>query len=239
MIVTLFIGVDTITGQSKEDKHPSSITKSASVKHQETAAVHKQSSLLSHKILNVPLINQLSEPDLYNGCEVTSLAMILNYSGYHITKNELAENIKTVPLTYQNNLKGNPNEGFVGDMDDGPGLGVYNGPIYDLAKKYAGNKVENLTGSLFTELLKKVNDGEPVWVITTTTMAPVSDFEEWKTPQGTIKITYNEHSVVMTGYDARSIYINDPYGEKNKKVDRTSFEKAWKQMGKQAIVIEK
>lgn len=165
--------------------------------------------------------------------------MILNYNGYHVTKNELADNIKTVPLNDQNNLKGNPNVGFVGDMDDGPGLGVYNGPIYDLARKYAGNRVVNLTGSTFNDLLKKVSHGEPVWIITTSTYAPVSDFEKWNTPQGTIMITYDEHSVVITGYDDHSVYINDPYGSKNKKVARTSFEKAWKQMGKQAIVIKK
>ena len=64
--------------------------------------IHKTKS----KILNVPLINQLDAPRLYNGCEVTSLAMVLNYNGYYVTKNELANNIKTVPLTYPNGLKG-------------------------------------------------------------------------------------------------------------------------------------
>ena len=83
--------------------------------------------------------------------------MILNYNGYHVTKNELANNIKTVPLTYSNGLKGNPNEGFVGNMENGPGLAVYNGPIYDLAKKYAGSKVVNLTNDPFTDLLKRVS----------------------------------------------------------------------------------
>lgn len=180
----------------------------------------------------------MSAPRLYNGCEVTSLAMLLNYSGYHVTKNELAEDIKTVPLNEPGNKKGNPNVGFVGDMVDGPGLGVYNGPIYDLTKTYAGDKAVNLTGSTFTDLLKKVNQGMPVWIITTTTFAPVSVFEKWDTPQGIINITFSEHSVVITGYDEESIYINDPYGYKNRKVDRTNFEKAWVQMGSQAVTIE-
>ncbi|WP_256236333.1 C39 family peptidase [Bacillus sp. EB600] len=191
------------------------------------------------KILDVPLINQLTAPKLYNGCEVTSLAMILNYNGYHVTKNELANNIARVPLTYQNGLKGNPNVGFVGNMEVGPGYAVYNGPIYNLAKKYAGNEVVNLTNQPFTDLLVRVSQGEPVWIITTETFSPVSEFKQWKTPQGSMSITFSEHSVVITGYDANYIYINNPYGQKNQRLNRSSFERAWEQMGKQAIVIEK
>ena len=89
----------------------------------------------------------MDPPKLYNGCEVTSLAMILNYSGYSVTKTELANEVKRVPLQYENGLKGNPNDGFVGDMENGPGLSVYHGPIYDLAHSYAGNKAVDLTGS--------------------------------------------------------------------------------------------
>jgi uncharacterized protein YvpB len=46
------------------------------------------------------------------------------------------------------------------------------------------------------------------------------------------------HSVVMTGYDQESIYLNNPYGTKNQKVDKDNFIKSWQQMGSQAIVIE-
>lgn len=190
------------------------------------------------KLLDVPLIRQMDPPFLHNGCEVTSLAMILNYSGIKVTKNELANQIQTVPFTYSNGLKGNPNVGFVGDMANGPGYAAYNGPIFKLAAKYAGEKADNLTGSPFTDLLKQVARGRPVWIITTVEFAPVSDFETWDTPQGKMQITYSEHSVVITGYDQDSIYINDPYGDKNKKLNRVAFEKAWEQMGKQAIVIE-
>ena len=108
-----------------------------------------------------------------------------------------------------------------------------------MAKKYAGNEVVNLTNQPFTDLLVRVSQGEPVWIITTETFSPVSEFKQWKTPQGTMSITYSEHSVVITGYDANYIYINNPYGQKNQRLNRSSFERAWEQMGKQAIVIEK
>lgn len=222
--------------QTKQQAKPQPAKKQQRAKPQ---PIQQQPVLAESKILDVPLINQLDPPELYNGCEVTSLAMILNYNGYNVSKNELANNIATVPLTYENGLKGNPNEGFVGNMQEGPGYAVYNGPIYDLARKYAGNKAVNLTNCSFSDLLMKISQGEPIWIITTETFAPVSDFEEWDTPQGTINISFSEHSVVITGYDENYIYINNPYGQKNERLDRNSFEEAWEQMGRQAVVIEK
>jgi uncharacterized protein YvpB len=224
---------------AKEAAAKEQAAKEAAAKQQAAQAAQAAAKLQASKILDVPLITQMSAPNLYNGCEVTSLAMILNYSGYHVTKTDLANNIARVPLTYQNGLKGNPNVGFVGNMEVGPGYAVYNGPIYNLARKYAGDEVVNLTNHPFTDLLARVDQGEPVWVITTSSFAPVSDFKTWKTPQGTIRITFSEHSVVITGYDANYIYINNPYGQKDQRVNRSSFEKTWVQMGSQAIVIEK
>jgi uncharacterized protein YvpB len=190
-------------------------------------------------VLNVPLLKQMDAPRLYNGCEVTSLAMLLNYHGIDVTKNELADNIKRVPLKYKDGKYGNPNVGFVGNMEDGPGLGVYHEPIFQLAKSYAGNRVEDLTHQSFYSLIKKVAQGEPVWIITTSSFAPVAPLQTWKTPQGPVGVTFKMHSVVITGYDNDHIYINDPYGGKNKKVDRENFVKAWEQMGSQAVVIKK
>ncbi|MDQ1147504.1 uncharacterized protein YvpB [Bacillus sp. SORGH_AS 510] len=205
----------------------------------EVKITNTEPSTPDHILLDVPLLNQMDAPKLYNGCEVTSLAMILNYHGVKVTKNELAENIKTVPLTYNNGQKGNPNAGFVGNMAKGPGLGVYNGPVLELAQKYVGDRAVNLTNHSFDEVLEKVGQGLPVWIITTSTFAPVSVFQKWDTPQGKIDITFSEHSVAITGYDETHIYINDPYGVKNRKLNRESFIKAWEQMGKQAIVIVK
>jgi uncharacterized protein YvpB len=187
-------------------------------------------------LLNVPLLNQLDAPQLYNGCEVTSLAMLLHYRGIMVSKNELATKITRVPLLYQDGTNGNPNIGFVGNMEDGPGLGVYHRPIFQLAKSYA-SKVEDLTKQPFSTVMEQLAQGSPVWVITTTTFAPTTEIENWKTPQGTVDITYKMHSVVITGYDKDNIYINDPYGSKNKKVNKENFIKAWEQMGSQAIVL--
>ncbi|KRM95285.1 YvpB like protein [Liquorilactobacillus aquaticus DSM 21051] len=189
--------------------------------------------------LDVPLLNQLDDPTLYNGCEVTSLAMLLNYYGVDVTKNELGEKIKTVPMDYDNGQHGNPNVGFVGDVTGAdPGLGVYHGPITDLAKKYS-DKVRDITGQSFDNVIQELEKGHPVWTITTASFAAVDDFQDWDTPQGKIKITFSEHSVVITGFDRKNnlIYINNPYGKKNQAVSWSDFEEAYDQMGKQAVYI--
>ncbi len=201
----------------------------------DTPEIAEDKKEVEEMLLDVPLLNQMDSPRLYNGCEVTSLAMILNYKGIQVTKNQLAEEITSVPLQYRNGEYGNPNSGFVGNMENGPGLGVYHEPIVELAKKYL--EAADLTNSSFDQLVTEVANGNPVWVITTSTFAPVSEFQTWQTPDGTVDITYKMHSVVMTGYDASSIYINNPYGTKNQKVDRESFIEAWEQMGKQAVVL--
>lgn len=197
----------------------------------------KSIHLPSEKILDVPLFNQMDAPRLYNGCEVTSLAMMLNYRGMPVSKNELATKITRVPLKYSDGKNGNPNVGFVGNMEDGPGLGVYHRPIFKLAQSYMNNSVEDLTKKPFSVVIEKLAQGAPVWVITTTTFAPTTEIKNWTTPQGTVDITFKMHSVVVTGYDQENIYINDPYGAKNKKVNKANFIKAWEQMGSQAIVI--
>jgi uncharacterized protein YvpB len=194
-------------------------------------------AVIHETILDVPLLNQMDPPRLKSGCEVTSLAMLLNYKGIPVTKNQLAEEIPRVPFKYLTGEYGNPNVGFVGNMENGPGLGVYHGPLVALARNYVQERAVDLTNQPFDVLLKEVAAGNPVLVITTKTFAPVSDFQTWQTPQGPIDVTYSMHSVVITGYDPAHIYINNPYGTKNQQVERDSFIKAWEQMGKQAIVI--
>jgi len=87
-------------------------------------------------------------------------------------------------------------------------------------------------------LYQFIDRGSPVWVIANTKFQklPSSEFHIWNTKSGKIAITYREHSVLITGYDERYIYVNDPlYYRKNRAVSRKNFEAAWGQMGKQAI----
>lgn len=203
---------------------------------------HEIVKIKDRVLLDAPVIKQF--PELPRGCEVTSLAMLLQYKGIDTNKMTLADEIKknAVPLKKEggNIFWGHPNDGFIGDMYSygNPGLGVYHKPIKELAEKYLPGQVIDLTGKEFSELMIFLSLNIPVWIITNTTYRelPDSAFEKWNTPAGEIDITYKEHSVLITGYDEKNIYFNDPItGIKNKFMNKEDFLKAWRQMGSQAV----
>lgn len=190
-------------------------------------------------LLSIPFIQQ--KPELPRGCEVTSLAMLLNYAGVPVSKMELAEKIDKVPFE-KNGLRGDMNEGFVGDMYSmqNPGLGVYANPIYRLANQYLPDRIIDLTNQPIESLYERIDQGAPVWVITNYKFKklPESDFLTFHTGNGAMQVTYSEHSVVLTGYSEEFVFLNDPLAaEPNTKVNRRDFEEAWRQMGSQAISV--
>lgn len=188
--------------------------------------------------LNVPLENQM--PDLPNGCEVTSLSMLMNYYGIKVSKNELAETIQHVDsFTDGGKYRGNPHQGFVGHMTiANAGWCVYNEPLYNVARKYTSH-IENITGSDFLSLLKLVSTGYPVMIITTTTFNKVNNMQTWDTNTGKVNVTPSSHACVITGYSKpkKVVYVNNPYGYKNQPVNWKNLQASYNQQGRQALYI--
>lgn len=188
--------------------------------------------------LNVPLENQM--PDLPNGCEVTSLSMLMNYYGIKVSKNELAETIQHVDsFTDGGKYRGNPHQGFVGYMTiANAGWCVYNEPLYNVARKYTSH-IENITGSDFLSLLKLVSNGHPVMIITTTTFNKVNNMQTWDTNTGKVNVTPSSHACVITGYSKpkKVVYVNNPYGYKNQPVNWKNLQASYNQQGRQALYI--
>ncbi|WP_413307030.1 Ig-like domain-containing protein [Bacillus sp. 1P10SD] len=204
-----------------------------------TISMFVPSTTKAATLLNAPLIYQL--PELKNGCEVTSLAMLLQYRGINVSKMTLANQVKKDPTPYHKVGStiywGNPNTGFVGDITGNSiGYSVYHGPVYQLASQYT-NMID-LTGNSFDVISKQLDSGNPVWVITTSTFdtVPSSQWQTLQTPTGPISMTFHEHSVLLTGYDNNYVYFNDPLANiKNRRVSRTAFIRGWEQFGKQAM----
>ncbi|MDQ0972317.1 uncharacterized protein YvpB [Neobacillus niacini] len=222
----------TTTSDSNPDVLTSDNT-SMSVDHAQNV-----SQVQNGKIVDVPHIQQM--PELPRGCEVTSLAMLLQYAGVSVDKMTLANEITTIPFRDSNGLRGNPNVGFVGDIYsfDNPGYGVYHAPIAALAETYLPGRIIELTGGSIDSVYNMIDNGSPVWVITNSRFSqlPESEFTTWQTSSGEIQISYREHSVLVVGYDENNVYINDPLADQPyTAVSKDSFEDSWIQMGKQAI----
>lgn len=195
------------------------------------------------KILDVPLIKQ--NPELKYGCEVTSLAMLLQYAGFEIDKLELAyqvpkDNSKLIQSESENIIRwGDPNKGFVGDMTGKQkGYAVYDKPLEELMRKFLGYKTLNLTGKSFNSLLKQIDNDKPVIVWTTGDYQLPDRWESWKygNSEEIIKTPLDLHVVVLVGYDGRNVYLNDPLsGVKAQKVRKQTFINSWKALEKRAL----
>jgi uncharacterized protein YvpB len=203
-----------------------------------TVVVYQKEPILKESILlSVPAIMQF--PELPRGCEVTSLAMLLNFAGVPVDKLTLANEITKVPYLSEG-YYGNPHQGFVGNMFtyNEPGLAVYHEVIEELANQYLPNQIVNISGDNFSSVQKKLNEGKPVWVIIGSTYAflPEEHWETWNTKEGEIKITRKVHSVLVTGYDETTVYFNDPFfPDQNRSADFKDFLTSWTQFGSQAI----
>jgi uncharacterized protein YvpB len=192
-------------------------------------------------VLDVPIIKQ--NPELKYGCEVTSLAMVLQYAGVRVDKLTLARQIKKDLDPKVRNRRGdilswgNPADGFVGDMTGKTsGYAVYDGPIADLMEQYLPERAINLTGQPFDELLKYVANKRPVVVWTTGDYRLPDRWESWKHGGQTIRTPLDLHAVVLVGFDERHVYINDPLsGKKAHKVPTHQFIDSWIALKKRAV----
>ncbi len=201
-------------------------------------------------LLHVPAQNQL--PALPNGCEVTSLSMLLTAVGHPVAKETLAAEQPTDPSRpafapsgdgdndfHRVTRWGDPERGFVGDVD-GFGYGIYHRPLATLLDRVLPGRARDLTGQPFTAVLRQVAAGIPVVVWDTSTFAPVHDWVTWQSPDGTVRATQYEHAVLVVGYDAGHVYVNNPLtGAAAQAVPRAAFEAAWRQLGGQALTVRR
>jgi uncharacterized protein YvpB len=190
--------------------------------------------------LQAPLI--LQYPELRSGCEVTSLAMLLNYSGLKIGKMDLARLMPRDPTPIRWNTDGsirswgNPNTGFVGEVTGkAKGFGIFHGALLELLKQYQPGAVD-LTNRAWEDIEAHVSSGVPVIAWTTINFVDPNNWVVWDTPIGPLRTTFVEHAVLLTGYDDNYVYVNDPLGgAAGKRIDKQQFIRTWQALGTQAI----
>lgn len=197
-------------------------------------------------ILDVPLENQFDDDALENGCEVTALSMLLQFYSYDTNKNELANKVAYQPLYTESGNHGNPHLGFVGDITGGDeAMGVAVEPIADLAKEYVAEEYDVITKEKapFNDIIDIVAQGIPVWIVATVEFqVPTNnDFMLWNTDQGEMYVTPLIHAAVITGFDREKeiVYVNDPYGYKNRAIAWSDLKEIYEQMDQQSLYLEK
>jgi uncharacterized protein YvpB len=191
-------------------------------------------------LLDVPIIAQ--NPELKYGCEVTSLAMLLQYAGIQVDKIKLADELPKdedpVSKTKSGNIThwGNPDHGFVGDITGKTmGYAVYAGPLEQLMKQYLPDTI-NLTDKPFEDILKQLHDRKPVIVWTTGDYKLPDRWETWRHENEEIHTPLDLHAVVLVGFNSTHFYVNDPLsGKKAYPVEKQTFIDTWVALGKQGL----
>ena len=150
----------------------------------------------------------LQNPELPTGCEITSLATVLNYYGYDVSKTTLSDDF----LEKSEDQIANFWKVFLGNPRSSSSFGCYAQPITDAANKYLNTQDKkytavNYSGAKFEKLLKEVENGNPVIIWSTMYGEKENDLREpfvtkkWEIDGKTIQWIAPEHCMVLIGYD--------------------------------------
>lgn len=206
-------------------------------------ATGQDPALPASVLLEVPPQSQL--PQLPNGCEVTTLSMLLTAVGHPVDKMTLSQMIAYDPTPRVKSASGqvlswgNPNVGFVGSMTVWQnGFGVYHGPVAALLDRILPGRAVDLTGKPIAVILRQLAKGIPVEIWVTTTLKPTDLWVTWQSPEGPVHTTMNEHVVLLVGYDKTDFFVNNPLnGEADQAVPKDQLLGAWRQLGEQAVSV--
>ncbi len=198
-------------------------------------------------LLNIPNIYQL--PELPNGCEATSLAMVLEYNDFDITKTEIVDTYldKATLVDQQGILRGaDPEDTYIGNPYDETGYYILAPGLTNTAQAYLNTqdteyRSEDVSGASMSELEGYVAQGVPVIVWVTLDFGEVQYVDtSWQLDEsGEAYTPYaNLHCEVLIGYDEEYFYLNDPLQGQGIAVKKSDFQKAYQELGEQAVVIE-
>ena len=179
-------------------------------------------------------------PELPNGCEVTSLAMLLKWAGYPIDKIELAENYlpkEDFAHTDSERLGPDPSQTYAGGWYCFEGPAIYAGNAW-LMEQGSSFQAVSLTGLTQKALEDYLDLGIPLAVWVTLNYAPPkSSSFRWTLPDGTRYTPYsNLHCVVLAGWNGDDYQIADPINGWQK-VSPALFWNSFDAIGCRAVAI--
>jgi len=192
--------------------------------------------------VNYEVENILQQPELPEGCEVTSLAILLNHLGFDVKHTYLADNYleqgEVGEVSFYEMNVGNPRHA-------GKAYGCYSPVIVKTANKYLYDmrsyyRAYDYTGYDVSEIYYQLSMGHPVIVWITMDFAEPYIKKPWNIGGKEFYWIYPLHCVLMTGYDMKkgTVTLTDPLKKSPVTVNMELFEKRFMQIGSQAVVIK-
>ena len=195
-------------------------------------------------LLDVPQI--LQNPELPNGCEITSCCEVLRYLGYPADKCELADRyLPRSEFWYGTD----PDRFYMGDPrrdcnDERTGYYCFAGPVVQAANAYlrdrnAPHRATDITGAGENTLISHLCEGRPVifWASLHFEDIQFDPCGSYDLPDGRKHRVFHQlHCMVARGFDDEFFYIADPLNF-NEKVQRSRFMRIYRQLGSRAVVI--
>lgn len=195
-------------------------------------------------LLPVPQI--LQNPELPNGCEITSCCEVLRFLGFDADKCTLAD--KYLPRS-AHWYGTDPDEYYMGDPhkdDASPETGYYcfAGPIVKAANAYlaaqgGGWRAVDLTGAEEAALVAQLQKGRPVifWASLHFEDIQADACGSYPLPGGGVHHVFHQlHCMVLCGVNNSHFTVADPL-DFNRDVPRGQFMKIYRQLGRRAVVL--
>lgn len=173
-------------------------------------------------------------------CEAAVLKMVLDYHGVNVSESEIISKMPFDKTSRSGNVWGDPDIGFVGNIDGKmmvDGYGVYWGPLAITAGHWKQSRI--IKHGLAKDLTMHIKEGRPVIIWGYLGRGrPVS----WQTPEGKKIYGINgEHVFVVYGYDGPAdnptgFKIMDPiYGPKY--WETAHLLRNWDSFGRMGLVV--
>ena len=189
----------------------------------------------------------LQNPELPNGCEVTSMAMALGAAGCPVDKLTLYSYLPRESITERGGQRfgPDPEKAYAGDADElTGGWYCFEEPMIQAADRWldhcgSGLRARSVTGLSKTVLDRYARDQIPlvVWVTLDYASPQRSDFT-WLLEDGTMYWPYrNLHCVVLTGAEGGQYWVADPLAGITQ-VNQALFWDSFSAMGCRAVMIE-
>lgn len=187
-------------------------------------------------------------PELPNGCEITSAAMVLTSAGCPADKLALYQDcLPKADFSYVEAQRygPSPEKWYVGNAADlKGGWYCFEGPVVQAANQWLENhgnglRARSLTGLTKAELDRYAQEEVPlvVWV-TLGYAAPQQNEFSWTLEDGTVYHPYsNLHCVVLTGAEEGQYRVADPLAG-FALVDKDLFWDSFSAMGCRAVIIK-